>query len=75
MFTLLSGPVVTAGLEVYQAIRRLQIKSPPVERSNRRRHLCLVYVLATISIGTYLANLYLAEGVIFRFKQMYRAFS
>jgi len=59
------GPVLTALLEAYQAIRRLRTKSPPVERSNRRRHLCLVYVLASISIGTYLANLYLVEGVIF----------
>jgi len=61
------GPVLTALLEIYQVIRRLRTKSPPVERSNRRRHLCLVYVLASISIGTYLANLYLVEGVIFRF--------
>ena len=62
----LPGPALTACLEAYQAIRRLRTKSPPVERSHRRRHLCLVYVLASLTIGTYLANLYLAEGVIFR---------
>ena len=48
-------------------VRRLTIKTPPVESSkSRRRKLCLVYVLSSLAIGSYLANLYLAEGFIFR---------
>ena len=31
----------------------------------RRRHLGLVYTLASLAVATYLANLYLAEAVIF----------
>ena len=31
----------------------------------RRRHLALVYTLASLAVATYLANLYLAEAVIF----------
>ena len=45
------GPVLTAILEFYNVIKRLSVKSPPVERTNRKRHLCLVYVLSSLSIG------------------------
>ena len=62
-----SGPALTVFLELYQMVRRLTIKTPPVESSkSRRRKLCLVYVLSSLAIGSYLANLYLAEGFIFR---------
>ena len=60
------GPVLTVFLEIYQMVRRLRIKCPPAEVSSRRRQLCLVYVLSSLSIGSYLANLYLAEGLILR---------
>ena len=60
------GPVLTVFLEIYQMVRRLKIKCPAAEASSRRRQLCLVYVLSSLSIGSYLANLYLAEGLIFR---------
>ena len=86
------GPAVTVFMEIYQSVKRSSMKSPPIERTNRRRHLCLVYILSIVSIGgyyckrfeiryiklniflqfilgTYLANLYLAEGIMFRYNQ------
>ena len=63
----LSGPVLTVFLEIYQMVRRFTIKTPPVDSTkSRRRKLCLLYVLSSLAVGSYLANLYLAEGFIFR---------
>ena len=61
-----SGPLVTALLETRQTLRNVFSKSPVVPTSNRRRQLCLVYVLSSLSVASYLANLYLAEGGILR---------
>ena len=48
-------------------VRRFTIKTPPVDSTkSRRRKLCLLYVLSSLAVGSYLANLYLAEGFIFR---------
>ena len=45
------GPVLTAILEFYNLVKRFSVKSPPIERTNRKRHLCLVYVLSSLAIG------------------------
>ena len=48
-------------------VRRFTIKTPPVDSTKSRRgKLCLLYVLSSLAVGSYLANLYLAEGLIFR---------
>ena len=62
---LVLGPVLITFLEVFQYAKNCSSKSPPPEPSNRGRQLCLVYVLSSLSIGSYLANLYLVEGFIF----------
>ena len=67
------GPGVTALLQLLAAAGRWlglasSAASVPGERARlraRRRHLGLVYTLATLAVATYLANLYLAEAVIF----------
>ena len=67
------GPGVTALLQLLAAAGRWLglasgAASVPGERARlraRRRHLGLVYTLATLAVATYLANLYLAEAVIF----------
>ena len=49
------------------------MKTPQVNSArSTRRKLCLVYVLSSIAIGSHLANLYFAEGFIFR-EESYRA--
>ena len=67
---LLLGPVLIVLLEAYQQLCRAAVKSPPVENGGRRRQLCLVYVLSSLAIGSYLANLYLVEGFMFTMYQL-----
>ena len=59
---LLLGPVLTAFLELFGIIKDHAMDSPKIEPSNRGRQRCLMYVLASLSVGSYLANLYLVEA-------------
>ena len=58
------GPLLTAILELIHLLTNYQSKCGQSENSLRGRHLALLHVLAWLSIGSYLANLYLAEGVL-----------
>lgn len=62
---LMMGPVITAFLELFQFIKQYSVKNPPPEPSNRGRQRCLLYILSSLSIGSYLANLYMMDGLIF----------
>ena len=65
IFPLVLGPVITAILELGQLIKHCSAKTPPLESSNRGRQRCLVYILSSLSIGSYMANLYIMDGLIF----------
>ena len=62
---LVLGPGLTAFLELFQFFKQCSSKNPPPEPSSRGRQRCLLYVLSSLSIGSYLANLYMVEGFIF----------
>ena len=58
------GPFLTAILQLIHFITTSQQKARQSENNHRGCQLALLHVLAWLSIGSYLANLYLAEGVL-----------
>ena len=58
------GPLLTGLLELIQCLTTSQSKFRQSEDNHRGRQLALLHILAWLSIGSYMANLYLAEGVL-----------